>query len=111
MSIVHKEERREGYMEMPKDFMLRVNAHVEAENGMFRTMRIVSSIFAALLAVSVWVFLEKNSDIKAMQQTLNEHSIQISKTLTILESQVEMNKAQQVRIDRTTDMMYDSKRK
>ena len=105
MSIVHKEERREGYVELPHDFVEDLTKHVAEEDALFKSLRIAAAIFSTLLVVLTWIFIEKNNDIKAMQLTLNQHSIQINETLTVVKGMLELDKRQQTAIDRNTDLI------
>lgn len=105
MSIVHKEERREGYVPMSKEIAERLVNHVNEEVGMFRTIKLVSAVLAALAGVLIWIFVEKNSDIRAMQAVQNEHSVQINRTLTLMESQSDINKLQTTQIERLTEIL------
>jgi hypothetical protein len=81
-------ERRAGYVTMSREFLDELEAHIKEENNLFSSLRLAAGVFAALIAVLTWVFIEKNSDIKAMQATLNSHSIAIAETLVILKQQM-----------------------
>lgn len=87
----HKEERREGYVELPHNFVERLEIHVKEENALFKSLKLAGSVLGVLVMVLTWVFIEKNNDIKAMQQTLNQHSIAISDALTMLKMTIERN--------------------
>ena len=82
------EERRSGYVALSTEFINELEKHMREENTLFRSIRMAASVGAILIGVLTWIFIEKNSDIKEMQQTLNSHSVSIAKTLAILENQM-----------------------
>ncbi len=81
-------------------------AHIAEEEGLFRGIKLLGAILAALFSVLVWIFIQKSDDIKAMQQTLNQHSIQISETLVILKTAIENDRRQQDSIEQTREQLW-----
>lgn len=108
-------EHHEGGVEIPdevrvtKAFVQRMVKHVEQEDGFWRNFKIFATgytvLFSFIVTMIGWVLLEKNGDIKEMQATINKHSNQIERTLAIVENQVEVNKAQQTRIEANTEIL------
>jgi hypothetical protein len=96
----HKEERREGYVELPHEFVERLTTHVEEETTLFRGLKLAAYAVTLLMAIVAWVLNEKNSDIKAMQQVLNQHSVQINETLVVVKMMLEADRRQQDNLDR-----------
>ena len=89
-------------IENEMDLMEKLNDHINEENALFKGLKFAFAAYSILVTVLIWIFLEKNSDIKAMQATLNDHSVQISKTLALLEVVINNDKRQQDQIDRAT---------
>ena len=48
-----------------------------------------TAVGAMLMAIFVWIMVEKNADIKEIQKSIQAHSIQINETLTILKIKIE----------------------
>lgn len=96
-------ERREGYARITQEEIQKINEHIAEEKGLFRTIKFVTTILSVTIGVVMWVFLEKNNDIKAMQAVLNTHSVQISETLAILKSSMDTNRREADRIERLVD--------
>ena len=99
--------RDEENVELPKDFIRRVDIHIAEETSLFRSVKFAGVVFSALLGVMVWVFAEKNADIRAMQQTLNQHSMQISETLILLKSDVENGKRDRDMVEKRLDAVVE----
>ncbi len=76
---------------------------VQTANGFVKAVRLVTVVATALLGLFGWVVIEKNNDVKAMQQTLNQHSIQISQTLAVLQRVVVDQDNTEKRLDRYLD--------
>lgn len=91
---------------MPQEFVERLTKHVTEEEGMFKAIRYFSAIFTALILVLSWIFVERNNDIKAMQGTLQDHSIKIERTLVLLEAVINSDKRQQESIDKTRERVW-----
>ena len=111
MSVDHKEERRDGYIEMPHTFVEKINKHMDREEGVMLGMKIVGSIFAVLIAVLVWVLIEKNNDIKAVQQTIVQHTVQNAEMIQIVKGIIETNARQQTEIDTVAGVTWGRKLK
>ena len=99
---------------MPHDFIEKINRHVDEEDGMFRGVKFFGGLFIGLisfiLSLVIWIVLEKNADIKAMQGTLQAHSVQIERTLVMLENVVNSDKRQQERIDKNTERLWNGRK-
>ena len=67
---------------------------------LFRSMKLLAWIMSMFVGLMVWVLGQKNDDIKAMQKTLEQHSIQISETLIIMKQLIETDRRQQDLLDR-----------
>jgi hypothetical protein len=101
----HIEERREGYIEMPHTFVDKLHEHIAEEEALFKVVKLVGWIGTLFIALAAWILLEKNNDIKAMQLTLNQHSVQIEKTLTMMQIMLDNDKRQQMMIDKNNDRL------
>lgn len=99
-------ERREGYVEMPYSFVEKINTHIDEENGFIRGAYYITGVLAVVAALVVWIFLEDHAAMKEVQKVTNEHTAQNARTLTLLENQMAINSAQQVRIDKNTELLY-----
>lgn len=92
---------------MSPEFAEEIVDHVRKEESFWRNFKIFSglytSLFVTLIAVIVWVLLEKNADIKDMQASIIKHSNQIERMLVIVENQVTVNADQQRRIEKNTE--------
>ena len=104
---MREEPNTDEYARLPKDFIHRVDLHIAEESALFRSIKFAGIIFSALLGVMVWVFAEKNSDIRAMQSTLNQHSMQINETLVILKTDLEAGKRDRDLLDKHIDAAID----
>ena len=141
---IHKDERREGYVELPHEFIEKLEAHiVQDEKDRLTGMTIKSvhdliaehikdeerllmvdgmrmeaierdlrpllkmyyaivgsaSVGVMLMAIFVWIMVEKNTDIKDVQKSIQAHSIQINETLTILKIKIEQDNNRHRAID------------
>lgn len=76
---------------------------VATVNGFLLSMKFTIGIAAAFLGLFGWVLLEKNSDIKEIQKTLMEHTIQNTEMLTLLKGEMRKNEEQQKRIETNTE--------
>jgi tRNA uridine 5-carbamoylmethylation protein Kti12 len=101
----HVDERREGYVEMSGEFVEKLRSHIAEEEVLFKIVKLVGWVGTLFIALAAWVLIEKNNDIKAMQATLNQHSIQIEKTLVLIQTVVDTNTRQQAMIDRNTERL------
>ena len=106
VSTKHVEERRVGYAEIPEGFMEKINKHIDEENGFFKGLYIIAGVLAIVTGLITWIFLEDHAKGNKMQESINEHTVQNARTLTILEHQVTINAAQQQRIDANTQLLY-----
>lgn len=79
--------------------------------GFIKAIHLVSTIFFALLGLFSWILLEKNSNIKDNQVAITSLLISNTKIVAALENVIAENKAQQVWIDRTTEIILKEKRK
>ena len=79
--------------------------HIAEEEVLFKVVKLVGWIGTLFIALAVWVLIEKNNDIKAMQVVLNTHSVQIEKTLVLVQSAMETDRRQQALIEKTTDRL------
>lgn len=103
---MHQQEQREGYVEMPREFMEKINTHIDEENGFIKGAYVIAGILSVVAALVCWIFLEDHATMKDHQKTISEHTAQNSRMLTILENQVALNTAQQQRIDKNTELLY-----
>ena len=62
---------------------------------------IVGSAFVstALMGIFVWIMVEKNSDIREVQKSIQLHSLQINETLTILKMKITQDEERHRAID------------
>lgn len=104
-----QQERREGYAQVTHEFVERMIEHVTQEETFWRNFKVFAGgytvLFSFILCIIGWILIEKNGDIKEMQHTLNLHTQQIERTLAIVEQQVDVNKTQQARIERNTEIL------
>ena len=63
-----------------------------------------SAVSVLLMSIFVWIMVEKNTDIKEVQKTLQAHSIQISETLTILKMKIMQDDDRHKAIDAATGL-------
>lgn len=63
----------------------------------------VAWIAGALLALFLWIMVEKNADIQAMQRTLGEHSSQISQTIALMRESMRGHERDVERIERAIE--------
>ena len=70
-----------------------------------------SAVSIALLGIFVWIMVEKNTDIKEVQKTLNAHSIQINETLIILKMKITQDDDRHKAIDAATGLGHGHARK
>jgi len=76
----------------------------------FATMsKIFGVVVSAFMALLVWVILDKNNDVKAVQALLQDHSIQINRTLVVLENEVRNRESDMNRVQRALDTLKDKK--
>ena len=104
------QERREGYVEMPHAFVEQIQGHVVKEEAFWKNFKIFArfytALFSTVLALVVWILLERNSEFKEMQKTIVVHTVQNAETLQLIKGIVEMNAKQQDQIDKNTEMLY-----
>jgi len=98
-------ERRIGVTHLPETFVSDLTKHIAEENALFKSLRLAAAIFSTLIVVLTWVFIEKNDDIKAMQSTLNQHSVAIAETLAVVKALIEDDRRQQTTIDRNSEKL------
>ena len=110
MSVVKPQERREGYIEVTHQFVERMTHHVDEEEGFFRGFKIFSwvfgIVFSALIGLGTWVFVEKNQDFRKVQDTINEHTAQNGRTLTMLENIMAEQNRIHLQAEKNTELMY-----
>jgi hypothetical protein len=106
----HQTERREGYVEMPHEFVEKINTHIDTENGFIKGMYVLAGILSVAAAILGWVYLEDHAAIKENQKTIVEHTVQNARMLTLLENQVAVNMRQQDRIDKNTELLLSGRR-
>jgi hypothetical protein len=58
-----------------------LNQLVAAFDGFKRSLNIIAALSLAVLSIFLWILNEKNSDIKATQETLMKHSVALEKTI------------------------------
>lgn len=107
---MEQQERREGYIQVPQQFIERLTRHVDQEEGMFRGLKLFSIVFgvlfSTLMGLATWVFVEKNADFRKVQETIQEHTAQNSRTLAVLETILAEHKRQQEQLDKNTENVY-----
>ena len=107
---IHREERREGYVEMPHAFVKQIEEHVIKEEAFWKNFKFFAGFYTALfttiLALVIWIFAERNADFKEMQKTIVVHTVQNAETLTLIKGIVEKNIGQQDRIDKNTELLH-----
>lgn len=59
-----------------------LNRLVDAFDGFQKTLRITGYFAGAVVAIVLWIFTEKNADIKVSQDTLIKHSIALEKLVS-----------------------------
>lgn len=106
-AIVREDREDDDQVRLPHDFVREVDLHMAEESALFRSVKFAGVIFSALLGVMVWVFAEKNSDIRAMQSTLNQHSMQINETLVLLKTDLEAGKRDRELLEKHIDSAID----
>lgn len=150
MLAKHVVERREGYVEMPLEFVRKLDSHIELEDereqkwntllqqgeqrmdaiekqlgniasavqkteGAFEALKplakVITLLLTLLVALGGWIAKEKNSDMRAMQTTLMEHSAHFSRTIALIEGLAESDKRQWMNIERNTNILSNGGRK
>jgi len=71
--------------------------------------KIFGVVAGAFLALFTWVILDKNNDIKSVQSLLQDHSIQINRTLVIIENEVKNRESDMNRVQRALDSIKGQK--
>ena len=93
------------------DFIRRVDIHIAEENALFKSVKLASVTFSALMGILIglliWVFAEKNADIRAMQFSINQHSLQINETLTLLKAEIDNGKRDREVLEKHIDSAID----
>ena len=82
-------EKGRGRMEAIEQELRSIAGVVKMADGFLAAMKYVGVVASLLLSVFIWIMLEKNDDIKAMQLILNTHSVQIDKTIAMLEMTIQ----------------------
>ena len=72
---------------------------VSSVKGFIKAIPIVTTVFAALIAVFTWAILEKSGDIKATQMTLQEFAVQNGKIVGVLDTVVKEQERAARRLD------------
>lgn len=68
-----------------------------------RSLRIIVWLAGAVLALFLWIMVEKNSDIQAMQRTLGEHSSQIGQTIALMRESMRSHERDFERLERAME--------
>lgn len=91
----------------------KLNALTNTADGFIRATRMISAIIgilvAALGSILVWVVSEKNNDMRLVQQTLQRHSSQIERTLTVVERLSSSHERDSERLERHLDSINSKK--
>ena len=72
---------------------------ISSVKGFIKAIPIVTSVFAALIAVFTWAILDKSSDIKKTQETLHEYAVQSAKIVGVLDTVVKEQERASRRLD------------
>jgi len=82
---------------------------VNTADGFIRAVRvmtvIVSVLLTAMVSMSTWIVMEKNSEIRAVQTMQHEHTTQIKRTLDVVERLVMSQERDSQRLERHLDSM------
>lgn len=82
---------------------------ISSVKGFIKAIPIVTTVFAALIAVFTWAILDKSSDIKATQATLQEYAAQNGKVIAVLDGVVKEQERAARRLDGYMDRQRPSK--
>lgn len=97
------QERREGYARVTPEEMHAINTHIAEENGVIKSLKMVTGLLSLLIAVLIWVYLDGRADQKAQSVMTNQLAIQGSQTLSVLQSHMEVTRREFDRINRVIE--------
>ena len=83
----------EGHVKEIKETLTPVDAFM-------RSLKIISGLAAAIMAMFLWIALQRDADLKSMQATINTHTQQISESIALLRESMRDHEKDINRIER-----------
>ena len=85
-------ERRQGYVELDAAFVDKLKEHVAKEDAVVKMIGIFGVLISVIMSILVWVFVEKNGDLKTVQNNIQSLQVQHGEILTTIRNQNEVLK-------------------
>ena len=83
----------EGHVEEIKNTLTPIDAFM-------RSLKIISTLAAACMALFLWIMLQRDADLKSMQSTISTHTQQISEAISLLRESMKDHDKDISRIER-----------
>lgn len=80
-----------------------VSGLVKTAEGFIKATRIIAILLATLISLYGWIMIEKNNDVKAIQASVQQLTVQNADTLAILRSVVIAQEKDSGRLERHLD--------